>query len=164
MKKQICNYFATEWTTTETDPHVVWWVENSRNTLDVGCGFNHYKKYSNSNFIGLDPFNSEADVQIDILYFNTSQKFDLIICFGSLHFYDFNWVNSRLEKVISLLDEEGRILMKVNPGQANEDGSSLPWFDRWTFHLADHFGEVYNLKIENKREGSRGRLKWDFVK
>jgi SAM-dependent methyltransferase len=164
MKKEISNYFATEWTTTETDPYVVWWVENSRNTLDVGCGFNHYKKYSNSNFIGLDPFNSEADVQIDILDFNTSQKFDLIICFGSLHFYNYDWIDERLKKVLSLLDENGRILMKVNPNTPNNDGSTLQWFDRWTKPLAEHFATLYGLKVENVRNAKNGRFKFDFTR
>ena len=54
--------------------------------------------------------------------------------------------------------------MKVHKsfGEPFANGKRLAWFDRWTYSLAQHYAELYNMKIVNKREGSRGRLKWDI--
>ena len=99
----------------------------------------------------------------DILDYKTNLKFDLIICFGSIHFYDIKWIDDRMQKVFSLLKPGGTICMKVNPGEPLENGKKLAWFDRWTVFLAEHYAELYNMKIEHLREDSRKRIKWDYV-
>jgi SAM-dependent methyltransferase len=166
MTKNIHNletYFKDQWETTETDSHVVNLVKKSNAILDVGCGFNQYKKY-NENLVGIDIVNKNADHICDIIDYENKNQFDLIICFGSLHFYNYDWINLRLKKVINMLTSNATICMKVNPAIPNTDGSYLPWFEKWTPPLVEHFAELYNLEIKNIREGSRNRLKWDYIK
>jgi len=61
-----------------------------------------------------------------------------------------------------MLTPDGVLCMKVNPGLPNSDGSSLPWYNKWTKPLASHYGELYNKKVNNMRYGPRGRLKWEY--
>jgi CDGSH-type Zn-finger protein len=162
--KKIDEYFANEYEKTEDDPHVVELVKKADSVLDIGCGHNQYKQYCDGYFWGIDPYNKKADEQVSLFDFTSHHNYDLIICFGVLHFYDIKWVDTGLKRVVNLLGDSGRIAMKVNPGVPNDDGSILNWFDRWTIHLINHYAEIYDLKVENYRVGTRGRIKWDYVK
>ena len=51
---------------------------NPRAVLDVGCGGNEFKNKIH-NLIGLDPYNHNADYQIDLLEFRPMEKFDVIL-------------------------------------------------------------------------------------
>jgi|SRR5210317_920056 len=157
-------YFANEYVSKDSDPHVIRLVTQSQCVLDVGCGDNLFKKQIRlGTFTGIDLYNKNADIMCDILDYKTNLKFDLIICFGSINFYDIKWIDDRMHKVFSLLKPGGTICMKVNPGEPFENGKKLAWFDRWTVPLAKHYAELYNMKIEHLREGSRKRIKWDYV-
>lgn len=157
-------YFAESYVSYDDDPHVKSLVQTARNVLDVGCGDNLFKKYIQiGNFTGLDPFNKNADVMCDILDYGTDKKFDLIICFGSINFYDIAWVDARMRKVFSLLANKGRICMKVNPNQAFGNGVRLEWFDSWTLGLVDHYADLFKCDVENYREAEHGRFKWNYV-
>lgn len=165
MTKNIHNletYFKDQWETTETDSHVVDLVKKSNAILDVGCGFNQYKKY-NENLVGVDPYNSNSDQMIDILDFETDIKYDLIICYGSINFYNLKWVDDRMYKIFSLLAPKGTISMKVNPNKPFANGIKLQWYDRWTTGLMNHYGEIFNCSIDNFREANQSRFKWDYV-
>ena len=63
---------------------------------------------------------------------------------------------------MKLLTPDGVLCMKVNPNCPNFDGSILPWYNKWTKSLAYHYGEVYNKKVNNMRESTRGRFKWEY--
>jgi len=159
--RNLENYFAYDYVSEDEDSHVVSLVKRADCVLDVGCGDNLFKKHGN--VTGIDPYNFNADIMCDILDYEPDQTYDLIICFGSINFYNIAWVDARMHKVFALLSRHGTICMKVNPGEPFANGTRLAWFDRWTFSLAKHYAELYNMKIVNKREGSRGRLKWDYT-
>ena len=157
-------YFADSYISYDKDPHVIQLVQNAKNVLDVGCGDNLFKEYSHTgNFVGLDPFNKHADIMCDILDFDSLTKFDLIICFGSINFYNIAWVDARMKKVFSLLLDGGRICMKVNPNQAFGNGVRLEWFDSWTLGLVNHYAQQFKCSVENYREAEHERFKWDYV-
>lgn len=157
-------YFKTTWKITEIDPDVVKSVSIANNVLDVGCGHNQYKEYAKNAFWGVDLVCEEADELIDIIDFKSNSKYDLIICYGSINFYSIQWIEDRLRKIVSLLDSQGKIMMKVNPGYPHVDGTMLPWYDKWTTSLALHYGQVFNLKTTNIREAANGRFKFDYLK
>lgn len=164
MIKNLKEHFANDYVSQDEDVHVADLVKKSLSTLDVGCGDNLFKKYSsNGCFIGLDPYNKNADWMVDILDYKTPIKYKLIICFGSINFYDMKWVDDRMRKVFSILAPKGRICMKVNPNQPFASGIKLEWFDKWTTGLMNHYGEVYDCDIEEFREAEDGRFKWDYV-
>lgn len=164
VSENLSDYFKTTWKTTEEDPQVIEAVRSSKNTLDVGCGHNQYKKYSKTSFWGIDLSCEEADQIIDIIDFKTKSRFDLIICYGSINFYSIQWIEDRLRHIVSLLDTTGKIMMKVNPGYPHVDGTVLDWYDKWTISLAKHYGKVFNLEITNIREAANGRFKFDYIK
>ena len=165
----MIDYFKYHWKTTEVDPHVIDCIKNAHIILDVGCGFNDYKKYAKKPqyFKGIDIANEVADEVIDIIDFKTDKIFDLIICYGSINFYNEKWVGDRLEKVVNLLDDTpgSRICMKVNPGNPHADGTMLDFFP-WTMDYARHIANKYGLVIENFRtkDTPGGRFKFDFVR
>lgn len=164
MIKNLKEHFTNDYVSHDEDPHVADFVKKSISTLDVGCGDNLFKKFhSKGSFIGLDPYNKNADWQVDILDYVTPIKYDLIICFGSINFYDMKWVDDRMKKVFDIWSRENRICMKVNPNQPFASGVKLEWFDKWTPSLAKHYAELFNCKIENYREAEDGRFKWDYV-
>ena len=165
----MIDYFKYHWQQTEEDPHVIKHMKQSFIILDVGCGFNQYKKYRKRPqfFWGIDIANENADEIIDVIDFEDDRVYDLIICYGSINFYDEKWVGDRLEKIVSLLDETpgSRICMKVNPGNPHADGTMLEFFP-WTMDYAREVATKYGLVIENFRtKGSTGgRFKFDFVR
>lgn len=154
-------YFTYDYVSTDEDPHVVDLVKKADYVLDVGCGDNLFKKHGL--VTGIDPFNFNADIMIDVLDFEPDQKYPLIICFGSINFYNIQWIDDRMKKVASLLDDQGRICMKVNPNKPFGNGVKLEWFDKWTVPLIEHYAELFNYSIENMREGEFGRIKFDYV-
>ena len=168
MMDEIKNYFdGTQWMQTELDEDVVNAVKEAYSIIDVGCGFNQYKQFNSDKLIGIDIANPKADWIGDVLEYETYQRFKLAICYGSLNFYNYEWIRKRFEKVLALTLTSGIIMMKVNP--AMDSKYPLPFFNRWTWPLVDHFAQVYHLKVDNRKEwkspddGST-RLKWTYIK
>lgn len=164
MIKNLEEHFTNDYVSHDEDPHVASLVRKSISTLDVGCGDNLFKKFStNGSFIGLDPYNKNADWQVDILDYVTPIKYDLIICFGSINFYDIKWVDDRMQKVFSIWSRKDRICMKVNPNKPFASGVKLEWFDRWTTGLVNHYADLYDCEVCEFREAEDGRFKFDYV-
>lgn len=157
----IDDYFTNHYVSDDEDTHVIDLVKEAKYVLDVGCGDNLFKKYGK--VLGLDPYNSKADVMMDILDFEPVIKYPLIICFGSINFYDAKWVDDRMKKVATLLEPKGRICFKVNPNKAFGNGVRLDWFDRWTVPLIQHYAEIFNYEVECLRKSAHGRIKFDYV-
>jgi len=97
--------------------------------LDVGCGSNEYKSKI-KNLIGIDPSNPKADVVTDLLDYEPKEKFDVILCLGSINLGTEEDILKNLRKVRSLLAEKGRVYMRVNPGVRWEESPDVliyPW-------------------------------------
>lgn len=164
MIKSLEEHFTNDYVSHDEDPHVAELVRKSISTLDVGCGDNQFKKYmQNGSFIGLDLYNKNADWRVDILDYVTPIKYDLIICFGSINFYNLKWIDDRMHKIFSIWSRKSRICMKVNPNQPFASGIRLEWFDRWTTGLMNHYAEIYDCEVDEFREAEDGRFKWDYV-
>ena len=164
MMKNLETYFANDYVSNDDDPHVGELVRKAKSVLDVGCGDNQFKKYmQHGAFIGIDPFNKNADRMCDILEYESPFKYELIICFGSINFYNALWVDERMKKVATLLQEKGRMCFKVNPNKPFGNGVILEWFDKWTMPLIEHYAEMFDYGVENVREGDNGRIKFDYV-
>ena len=111
MESEIKEFFGKTWNQTEVDDHVVDRLKAARNVIDVGCGFNPYKKHTN-NLVGVDIVNGSADWIGDIIDYKPVTKFDVAICYGILHFNSYDWIRERLEWVVNNLTEDGEILIK----------------------------------------------------
>ena len=171
--EEIKEFFGKAWNQTEVDPHVCDRLQHAVNPIDVGCGFNPHKQF-NKNLIGIDIVNEQADVNCEILDFPNDTKFDLAICYGILHFNDYDWIRERLEWVVNSTTDDAEILIKVNPSRKEDQAEALRssdviWFDKWNRGLADHFADIYSLEIWNWREWRNPldnslRLKFDYRK
>lgn len=174
MEEGIKNFFGNTWNQTEVDDHVVDRIVNAKSVIDVGCGFNPYKKF-NYNLTGVDIVNEQADAVCDILDYDTmGLKYDVAICYGILHFNSYDWIRERLEWVVNNTKDDGEILIKVNPSRREDQAeelrtSDVVWFNRWNHGLAQHFADIYKLEVWNWREWRNPqdnslRLKFDYKK
>jgi hypothetical protein len=122
-------------------------VHEPRSVLDVGCGYNEFKSQI-PNLTGIDPYNESADYMVDILDFTSGTTFDAIIALGSINFGTFEDIDEKFAKCVSLLASDGRFYLRVNPGRQHASG---PWVEifKWTFEVADHLAQKYNLKLES---------------
>lgn len=169
-------FFGSIWQPrTETFEFTGWEVVNQINALtpksvlDVGCGYNQFKGKVN-NLIGIDPFNPNADYMIDILDYNVDDKYDVIMVFGSINFNDYEEIDSRLAKVFSLLDTNGKVFMRANPGLQHvvAEGADYegPWVDvfPWSFEYANEFAKKYDVKLESFKQDANNRLFFIYSK
>jgi hypothetical protein len=180
MEEEIKDFFGNTWNQTEVDEHVLEKIKDARHVIDVGCGFNAYKKFTD-NLIGVDIVNERADWIGDIIdypnntdQYDTAYGFDVAICYGILHFNSYDWIRKRLEWVIEHTAPDAQILMKVNPSKKEDQAEELRssdviWFDKWNRGLADHFADIYKLEVWNWREwrnplDNSKRLKFDYRK
>ena len=123
--EEIKEFFGKTWNQTEVDEHVVDRIKYAKSVIDIGCGFNPYKKF-NHNLTGVDLVNEEADEVCDILDFDSmGLKYDVAICYGILHFNSYDWIRERLEWAVNHIKEDGEILIKVNPSKKEDQAVEL---------------------------------------
>jgi len=134
---------------------------NPKNVLDFGCGYNQFKPRI-KNLVGIDPYNDAADYMIDILEFAVDEKFDHIIVFGSLNFGDEQDIRKRFHKLYNLLDKNGRMYFRVNPGILWPKGPYVDIFP-WSFEFAYKLAKDYNCKLE-KYKKDKERFYFELLK
>jgi SAM-dependent methyltransferase len=135
---------------------------NPKNVLDFGCGYNQFKPRI-KNLTGIDPFNNQADFMVDILDYNVDEKYDNIIVFGSLNFGDEKDIETRFSKLVNLLDDNGKMYFRVNPGILWPKGPYVDIFP-WTFEFAFSLAKKYNCKLEQFKKDTNQRLYFEIVK
>jgi hypothetical protein len=167
--KYLRRFFGEMWRPrTETMSYTGWQLveeilkHKPEAVLDVGCGYNQFKERV-PNLTGIDPFNDNADYMVDILDFVSSKKYDAIMVLGSINFNSYDEVDSRISKVVNLLNDSGRIYFRANPGINHEKG---PWIEifPWNFEWAQHFADRYNLKLETFKQDNNNRLYFVYHK
>jgi SAM-dependent methyltransferase len=98
-----------------------------RAVLDVGCGYNEFKGKIN-NLIGIDPYNDRADLQVSTLNYKTDQKFDVILCLGSVNFGNRDKIIAEVGRCVNLLANGGTMFFRVNPG-IQHDKTEAKWIE-----------------------------------
>ena len=128
-----------------------------RAVLDVGCGYNEFKGKI-KNLIGIDPYNDNADLKVSVVEYKTTQKFDVILCLGSVNFGSREKILSEVGKCVNLLAEQGTMFFRVNPGLAH-DKPEAKWieFFGWNVPFIIELAEMYNLKILDIRDDTNSR-------
>ena len=128
-----------------------------RAVLDVGCGGNEFKNKIH-NLIGLDPYNHNADYQIDLLEFRPMEKFDVILALGSINFGGQNKIIAEVSKCVNMLEEGGMMFFRVNPG-IQHDKPEAKWieFYAWNVPFIIELAEMFNLKVLDIRDDSNKR-------
>ena len=128
-----------------------------RAVLDVGCGYNEFKGKID-NLIGIDPYNDKADIQVSTLEYRTTQKFDVMLCLGSVNFGSRDKIISEVGRCVDLLEDGGTMFFRVNPG-VQHDKSEAKWieFFAWNVPFIIELSEIFNLKVLDIRDDSNQR-------
>ena len=128
-----------------------------RAVLDVGCGYNEFRGKIH-NLIGIDPYNDKADLQVSTMEYKTDQKFDVILCLGSVNFGDRDKILAEIGKCVDLLDNGGTMFFRVNPGvQHNKPEAKWIEFFGWNVPFMIELSEIFNLKVLDIRDDSNQR-------
>ena len=128
-----------------------------RSVLDVGCGYNEFRGKVH-NLIGIDPYNDQADYQVDLMEYRPLQKFDVILALGSINFGGRNKIIAEVSKCVNLLEKGGVMFFRVNPG-INHDQPEAKWieFFAWNVPFIIELAEILDLKVLDIRDDSNSR-------
>jgi hypothetical protein len=135
-----------------------------RAVLDVGCGYNEFKG-SIDNLIGIDPYNDKADLMVSTLDYKTDQKFDVILCLGSVNFGTKDKITAEVGRCVNLLADGGTMFFRVNPG-LKHDKPEADWieFFSWNVPFIIELSQIYNLKILDIRDDTNQRKYFVYKK
>ena len=135
-----------------------------RAVLDVGCGYNEFKGKIN-NLIGIDPYNNLADHEVGTLEYRTDQKFDVILCLGSVNFGSRDKIIAEVSRCVNLLAEGGTMFFRVNPG-VQHDKPEADWieFFAWNVPFIIELSNMFNLDILDIRDDTNQRKYFIFRK
>jgi SAM-dependent methyltransferase len=128
-----------------------------RAVLDVGCGYNEFKGKID-NLIGIDPYNKNADLQVSAIEYKTDQKFDVILCLGSVNFGSREKIIAEVEKCVKLLSKDGTMFFRVNPG-VQHDKPEAHWieFFGWNVPFIIELAEIFDLQVLDIRDDTNQR-------
>ena len=128
-----------------------------RAVLDVGCGYNEFRGKID-NLIGIDPYNEQADLLVSTLDYKTDQKFDVMLCLGSINFGDRDKIIAEVGRCVDLLADGGTMFFRVNPGvQHNKPEAKWIEFFAWNTPFIIELSEIFNLKVLDIRDDSNQR-------
>ena len=128
-----------------------------RAVLDVGCGYNEFKGRID-NLVGIDPYNDKADLQISTLEYKTAEKYDVILCLGSVNFGDRDKIVAEVGRCVNLLADNGTMFFRVNPG-VQHDKPEADWIElfAWNVPFIIELAEMFNLKVLDIRDDTNQR-------
>lgn len=128
-----------------------------RAVLDVGCGYNEFRGKID-NLTGIDPYNDKADLQVSTLEYRTDQKFDVIMCLGSVNFGSRDKIIAEMGRCVDLLEHGGTMFFRVNPG-VQHDKPEAKWieFFGWNVPFIIELAEMFNLKVLDIKDDTNQR-------
>lgn len=126
--------------------------------LDLGCGYNEFKNKIN-NLTGVDPYNNNADIKSTILNYNPQNKFDVVLCLGSINFGSTEKIFAEISKAVELTTTGGLLYFRVNPGHSHEAVES-EWisFYNWTPSFIINLADILQVNILELRNDSNRRM------
>lgn len=136
---------------------------NPKNILDIGCGYNQFKEKFDVPFTGIDPYNSNSDIEVSIEEFNTDITYDAIMCLGSINFGPEEVIRNQIEKISKLCHSGSRIYWRQNPGldDHNRKGSDQIDFFEWSYDYNYKFAEEFKFEIiDIQKDKNRIYAEW----
>jgi hypothetical protein len=124
---------------------------NLSNVLDIGCGYNEFKGKIN-NLVGIDAYNNRADHQVSLLDYQTPDRYQAIVCFGSINFGSVTKIIAEMRKAVTLATVGGLLYFRVNPGIQHDD-EEAKWIDffEWTPEFIYNISRELNCDILSMR-------------
>lgn len=138
-------------------------ILNPEKVLDVGCGYHPFKGRI-QNIIGIDPYNSCADYEVDILEYKVKPAtYDVIIALGSINFNSKDEIESRFSHCVDLLKKGGKFFLRANTGIAQKAGPYVDIFP-WSFEIVNEFAEKYTLNLDTFKKDAYDRVYFVYTK
>jgi hypothetical protein len=90
--------------------------------------------------------------------FQPNQRFDVILCLGSINFGSRDKITAEIAKTVLLLEDGGTIFFRVNPGLSHDRPESR-WieFFAWNVPFIIELAERFNLKVLDIRDDANQR-------
>jgi SAM-dependent methyltransferase len=134
-----------------------------KSVLDVGCGYHPFKGRI-QNIVGIDPYNDQADYEVDILEYRVQpESHDVIIALGSINFNSRDEIEQRFSHCVSLLRSGGKFYLRANPGVPHKAGPYVDIFP-WTFEVVKELEQKYNLHLDTFKRDANERLYFVYTK
>lgn len=130
-------------------------AHSPESVLDIGCGYNLFKGKIN-NLIGLDPYNSAADLKIHLheyIALNPDIQHDVVLCLGSINFGEAPKIMHEISMVDAVTKKGGRQYWRVNQGNADHKTGKFPLnalidFFHWDENFIRKVAEIFDYEIE----------------
>lgn len=169
-ERYILRFFSEIWKPRTNDyEHTGWQLVDEINALkpekvlDVGCGYHPFKGRIH-NLIGIDPYNNQADYEVDILEYKVKpESHDVIMALGSINFNSKDEIEARFSHCVDLLKKGGKFYLRANPGITHRAGPYVEIFP-WTFEVVNEFAEKYNLTLDTFKKDANDRLYFVYTK
>jgi len=163
-------FFAEIWKPrTNEYSHTGWQLADEINklnpqlVLDVGCGYHPFKGRI-QNIVGIDPYNDQADYEVDILEYRVQpESHDVIIALGSINFNSRDEIELRFAHCVNLLKSGGKFYLRANPGVAHKAGPYVDIFP-WSFEVVKELEQKYNLHLDAFKRDANERLYFVYTK
>jgi hypothetical protein len=115
-ERYILRFFGEIWKPRTGDyEHTGWELAdevnklNPEKVLDVGCGYHPFKGRI-QNLIGIDPYNNQADYEVDILEYKVKpESHDVILALGSINFNSKDEIDTMFKSCFNLI-----LAIKIN--------------------------------------------------
>ena len=169
-ERYILRFFSEIWKPRTNDyEHTGWELADEINklnpgkVLDVGCGYHPFKGRI-QNLVGIDPYNNQADYEVDILDYKVKpESHDVVIALGSINFNSKDEIQARFAHCVDLLKTGGKFFLRANPGITHKTGPYVEIFP-WSFEVVNEFAEKYNLKLLEFKKDANDRLYFVYSK
>jgi SAM-dependent methyltransferase len=169
-KRYTHRFFAEIWKPrTNEYSHTGWQLVDEINrlepksVLDVGCGYHPFKGRI-QNIVGIDPYNDQADYEVDILEYRVQpESHDVIIALGSINFNSRDEIEQRFAHCVSLLKSGGKFYLRANPGIPHKAGPYVDIFP-WSFEVVKELEQKYNLHLDTFKRDANERLYFVYTK
>lgn len=131
---------------------------NPEAVIDIGCGYNEFKGKI-KNLIGIDPYNSRADVKDTVLTYKTDVKYDVAICLGSINFGSSDKIIRELAATVELVKPGGIVYFRVNPGiQHNRPAAKWINFYDWDPVFISNMSITLGCELQTLRQDTGDRF------
>ena len=169
MNKDFLKYFADKWQPDYTKFKYSGWalldkIKEDDQILDIGCGYNLFKKKLGNRLWGIDPANDKADQVIAWEDYKPHKEFNVFFILGSINFGDEKYVESLVAKLSRETKTGDRVYWRQNPGLGDH-----PWKDAeqinfypWSFKKNIEWCKKYNFNpiVLLQDSGSRIYAEW----
>ena len=171
MNPDFLKYFADNWQPDYSKFKYSGWalldkIKADDKIIDIGCGYNLFKKHFGNRLYGIDPANNKADQVIAWEDYTPHKEFNVFFILGSINFGDEKYVESLVAKLSRETKTGDRIYWRQNPGIGDH-----PWKDTeqinfypWTFNKNKEWANKYDFTINELLQDTGNRIYTEWTR